>query len=54
MLVRIVFLVSIAILITIVTYGFINSDSIFIGIGILLAIAALLMKSMMKIKIFYK
>lgn len=54
MLARIIFLVTIAISLIFLIFGYNNSDLIFTLIGILLLIAAYLVKSMMKIKIFYK
>lgn len=54
MLTRIVLLVIIAISVFFLIYGFSNSDKMFTLIGVLLLIAAYLVKSMMKIKIFYK
>jgi len=54
MLAKIVLLVIIAISIFFLISGYSNSDKMFTLIGVLLLIAAYLVKSMMKIKLFYK
>lgn len=54
MLARIVLLVIIVISVFFLIYGYANSDKLFTLIGVLLLIAAYLVKSMMKIKFFYK
>ncbi len=53
MLTRIVLLIT-TFSIFLVIYGYSNSDNMFTLIGVLLLIAAYLVKSMMKNKIFYK
>ncbi len=53
MLTRIVLLIT-TFSIFLVIYGYSNFDNMFTLIGVLLLIAAYLVKSMMKIKIFYK
>lgn len=40
--------------ISILIYGIINSDKLFIIIGILLIVSSLLVKSILKVKFFYK